>query len=158
MARDSIEIRKLKIKALNEAIETLKEESTPISNHVTFDKVIALANELYADKLPTKISDSSIKRPTSPEFEDIKTVIEDFRDECKKIKVAIPKKAVKETTKLKSQIGLLVSQVVQFYDEKLLFAEKLEAKERTIEKLKKEIKKQQNEIQRLKGQTWILKQ
>lgn len=152
MARDSKEIRELKIKALNEAIDTLKEESTPISNQVTFDKVIALANELYADQLPTKISDSSIKRPTSPEFEDIKTAIEDFRDECKNIKVAIPKKAVKETTKLKTQIELLVSQVAQFYDEKLLFNEKLQAKERAIEKLKKENKKQQNEIQRLKGQ------
>ena len=79
MARDPKEIRELKIKALNEAIETLKEESTPISNQVTFDKVIDLANELYADLLPTKISDSSIKRPTSPEFEDIKTAIEDLK-------------------------------------------------------------------------------
>lgn len=152
MARDSKEIRKLKIKALNEAIETLKEESTPISNQVTFDKVIALANELYADKLPTKISDSSIKRPTSPEFKNIKIAIEDFREECKNIKVAVPKKAVKETTKLKTQIELLVSQVAQFYDEKLLFNEKLQAKERAIEKLKIENKKQQNEIRRLKGQ------
>ncbi len=152
MARDSKEIRKLKIKALNEAIKTLKEESTPISNQVTFDKVIALANELYADKLPTKISDSSIKRPTSPEFENIKIAIEDFREECKNIKVAVPKKAVKETTKLKTQIELLVSQVAQFYDEKLLFNEKLQAKERAIEKLKIENKKQQNEIRRLKGQ------
>ena len=152
MARDSKEIRKLKIKALNEAIETLKEESTPISNQVTFDKVIALANELYAYKLPTKISDSSIKRPTSPEFKNIKIAIEDFREECKNIKVAVPKKAVKETTKLKTQIELLVSQVAQFYDEKLLFNEKLQAKERAIEKLKIENKKQQNEIRRLKGQ------
>ena len=152
MARDSKEIRKLKIKALNEAIKTLKEESTPISNQVTFDKVIALANELYADKLPTKISDSSIKRPTSPEFKNIKIAIEDFREECKNIKVAVPKKAVKETTKLKTQIELLVSQVAQFYDEKLLFNEKLQAKERAIEKLKIENKKQQNEIRRLKGQ------
>ena len=152
MARDSKEIRKLKIKALNEAIKTLKEESTPISNQVTFDKVISLANELYADQLPTKISDSSIKRPTSPEFENIKIAIEDFREECKNIKVAVPKKAVKETTKLKTQIELLVSQVAQFYDEKLLFTEKMEAKDRTIAKLNKEIKKQQKEIEKLKGQ------
>ncbi|MEA1893110.1 MAG: hypothetical protein U9N33_10440 [Campylobacterota bacterium] len=152
MARDKKEIRELKIKALNEAVETLKEESTPISNQVTFAKVTALANESYADKLPTKIEEGSIKRPSSKEFEDIKTVIDNFREECRNIKVAVPKKAVKETTKLKSQIDLLVSHIAQFYDEKLLFTEKLEAKERTIEKLKKEIKKQQNEIQRLKGQ------
>ncbi len=152
MARDPKEIRKLKIKALNEAIKILKEESTPISNQVTFDKVISLANELYADQLPTKISDSSIKRPTSPEFENIKIAIEDFREECKNIKVAVPKKAVKETTKLKTQIELLVSQVAQFYDEKLLFTEKMEAKDRTIAKLNKEIKKQQKEIEKLKGQ------
>ena len=104
MARDSKEQRKIKINALHEAIEVLKEESTPINNQVTFDKVVSMANELYADKLDRKISPTSIKSPTSKEFKEINEAIFQHREEYKKLKNAVPKKATMEVLKLKKQI------------------------------------------------------
>lgn len=138
MARDSKEQRAIKIKALKEAIEMLKESSTTTSNLVTSEKVVNMANELYFDKLDTKISLTTIKSPTTAEFVKIKEVISEYREEYRKIKSIIPNTAIKETSKLKNQIKELVSEVVKFYDYKLLLNEKLEAKENTIEKLKTE--------------------
>ena len=63
MARDSKEQKELKIRALNEAVEVLKEESSPMNNKVTFDKVVYLANELYSEELTRKISPTSIITP-----------------------------------------------------------------------------------------------
>jgi chromosome segregation ATPase len=151
MARDTKEQREIKIKAVYEAIKVLKDESTPTNNQLTYDKVVSMANELYSDKLNRKISPTSIKSPTSKEFEDIKEVIVDYREEHKKIKSAAPKKTVKEVAKLKKQIENLVTEVAKFYDYKLLLNEKLEAKENTINKLKAERKKLNAEIDRLRG-------
>jgi uncharacterized coiled-coil DUF342 family protein len=138
MARDSKEIRRLKLRAIGEAIEILKEESTPTSNHVTIPKVIDTANELYVDKLPTKISPTSLKSPSSIEFRKLKDEIDDFKNEHKKIKIEIPKKSLKEVTKLKKQIDNLVFEIAKYYDDKLILNEELEQKERTIKKLKEE--------------------
>lgn len=150
MARDSKEQRDIKIKALNEALGTLKEESTATGNLVTFDKVIAYANELYSDKLDRNISPTSIKSPTSKEFKAIKQSIEDYREEHKRIKGAAPKKALSEVTKLKKTIENLMIQIAEFHDDKLLLNETLQAKERTIEKLKKERDILHIEIDKLK--------
>lgn len=138
MGRNSNEIKTLKLKAIAEAIKILKDESTPTSNHVTFPKVINTANELYIDKLPTKISPTSLKSPTSNEFKKLKKEIDDYRSEHKKGKTLIPKKSLKEVTKLKKQIANLMFEVSKYYDEKLLFNEELVQKEKTIKKLKEE--------------------
>ena len=141
MARDSIEQKEIKIKALLESIDILKEESTTTTNKVTFEKVVDLANDMYFDKLIRKISPTSLKNPTSKDFHNIKKIIEDYREDFRKIKNIAPKKSLKEVSKLKMQIENLIIQVAKFQDEKLLLIEQLEIKDRTIENLKKEREK-----------------
>lgn len=141
MARDSIEQKEIKIKALLESIDILKEESTTTTNKVTFEKVVDLANEMYFDKLIRKISPTSLKNPTSKDFHNIKKIIEDYREDFRKIKKIAPKKSLEEVSKLKMQIENLIIQVAKFQDEKLLLIEQLEIKDRTIENLKKEREK-----------------
>ncbi len=141
MARDSIEQKEIKIKALFESIDILKEESTTTTNKVTFEKVVDLANEMYFDKLIRKISPTSLKNPTSKDFHNIKKIIEDYREDFRKIKKIAPKKSLEEVSKLKMQIENLIIQVAKFQDEKLLLIEQLEIKDRTIENLKKEREK-----------------
>lgn len=151
MARDSKEQKELKIKALNKAIETLKEESSPLSNKLTFDNVVNLANELYSEKLIRKISPTSLKNPTSEDFRKIKTVIGDYRTEYKKIKTVVPKKSGEENTKLKNQIKNLVHQIALFHDEKILLVEQINLKDNTIKKLKEERDKLYQEINSLRS-------
>lgn len=141
MARDSTEQKEIKIKALLESIDILKEESTTTTNKVTFEKVVDLANEMYFDKLIRKISPTSLKNPTSKDFHNIKKIIEDYREDFRKIKKIAPKKSLEEVSKLKMQIENLIIQVAKFQDEKLLLIEQLEIKDRTIENLKKEREK-----------------
>ncbi len=150
MARDSQEQKELKIKALKEAIDILKDESSPSNNQVTFDKVVSLANELYSDKLLRNISPTSLKNPTSEDFINIKKTIEDYRVEYKKIKTAAPKKSMQEVSKLKIQVKNLVEQIAKFHDEKLLLTEQLNLKDRAIENLKNERDRLYDEIKILK--------
>lgn len=150
MARDSIEQKKIKIKALLESIDILKEESTTTTNKVTFEKVVDLANEMYFDKLIRKISPTSLKNPTSKDFHNIKKIIEDYREDFRKIKNIVPKKSLEEVSKLKIQIENLIIQVAKFQDEKLLLIEQLEIKDRTIENLKKEREKLYLDMERLR--------
>ena len=150
LARDSQEQKELKIKALTEAINILKDESSPSNNQVTFDKVVNLANELYSDKLLRNISPTSLKNPTSEDFINIKKTIEDYRIEYKKIKTAAPKKSMQEVSKLKTQVKNLIEQIAKFHDEKLLLSEQLNLKDRTIDNLKNERDRLYNEIKILK--------
>lgn len=138
MARDSKEIRDLKLRALNESIKILKDESTPTSNKVTISKVIDIANQLYLNELSTKISPTSLKNPTSFEFKKLKKDIDDYREEYKKIKITVSKKSLDEVTKLKKQIDNLLFEISKYYDDKLLLKEELVQKEKTIKKLKDE--------------------
>lgn len=151
MARDSKEQKAIKIKALWEAIAILKDESTPAINQLTSEKAASMAYELYSDKLNTKISLTSIKNPSSEEFEEVKDEIKSYRKEHKKIKSAVPKKAIKEVAKLNLQVKNLVSEVAKFYDYKLQLNERLEAKENTISKLRAEKDRLYEEIDRLRG-------
>lgn len=150
MARDSTEQKEIKIKALLESIDILKEESTTTTNKVTFEKVVDLANEMYFDKLIRKISPTSLKNPTSKDFHNIKKIIEDYREDFRKIKKIAPKKSLEEVSKLKMQIENLIIQVAKFQDEKLLLIEQLEIKDRTIENLKKEREKLYLDMERLR--------
>jgi hypothetical protein len=150
VARDSIVQKEIKIKALLESIDILKEESTTTTNKVTFEKVVDLANEMYSDKLIRKISPTSLKNPTSKDFHNIKKIIEDYREDFRKIKNIAPKKSLEEVSKLKIQIENLIIQVAKFQDEKLLLIEQLEIKDRTIENLKKEREKLYLDMERLR--------
>ena len=150
MARDSKEQRDIKIKALNKAVEILKEETTPSKNMLTIDNLIKIATENYGDKLKTSISPGSLKKPTSKEFKKIKDEIDTFKNEYKKIKSAAPIKSLKEVAKLKLQVENLMTAVARFYDDKLLLNEKLSIKENTISKLKDERDFYLKEIERLK--------
>jgi cobalamin biosynthesis Co2+ chelatase CbiK len=150
MARDSKEQKELKIRALHEAVEVLKEESSPMNNKVTFDNVVYLANELYSEELTRKISPTSIKTPTSEEFEKIKQLIEDYRSEYKKLKTAVPKQSEAENIKLKNQIKNLVQQIVKFHDEKILLVEQLSLKDSAIQNLKNERTRLLDEIKELR--------
>ena len=151
MARDSKEQKELKIRALHEAVEVLKEESSPMNNKVTFDKVVYLANELYSEELTRKISPTSIKKPTSEEFEKIKQLIEDYRSEYKKLKTAVPKQSEAENIKLKNQIKNLVQEIVKFHDEKILLIEQLSLKDSAIQNLKNERTRLVDEIKELRS-------
>ena len=149
MARDSKELKAIKIKILNEVIEMLKEESTPTSNLVTYQNVIDTANEMYGDKLSSKVSATSLKNPSSKEFIELKEKIEKFRMEYKSIRTSIPKKSLKEVTELKEQVHNLISEIAKYYDDKLLLNEQLEQKEKTIKKIKIERDNYYNKIKNL---------
>ena len=151
MARDSKEQKAIKIEALWEAIVILKDESTSTINQLTSEKVVSIAHELYGDKLKTKISLTSIKKPSSEEYEAIKDEIDKYRNEHKKIKKVAQKKTILEVTKLKQQVENLVSEIAKFYDYKLQLKERLEAKENTISKLKVHVDNLNKEIDRLRA-------
>lgn len=138
MPKDIEEIRNLKLKAISEAIKILKEESTLTTNLVTVPKVVAFANELNADKFSTNISLTSLKKPSSSEYQKLKEEIDNYKKEHEKIKKLAPSKSLKEATKLKSQIENLTFEIAKYYDDKLLLNEELEQKDKTIRKLKME--------------------
>ena len=150
MARISKEQKDLKIKALLEAIDVLKEESTPSSNKVTFQNVLDYANEQYISFLENKIGDKSIKSPKTQDFLDIKNKILTFKEEHKKMKTLVSKKSISETARLKNDIEKLVLQIADFYDQKLSLNEELEMKDKTIQKLKLERTRLYKEVDKLK--------
>ncbi len=151
MANNMKTEKELKICALHDAIEELRESSTPSSNKMIFKNVCDRANEICAGKTKTKISITSIKTPSSEEFEIIKDLIEEHRKDHKKIKNAISSESKKETTSLKETIDNLMIEVAKFYDNKLMLNELLESKENTIIKLKKERNVYIEELDRLEG-------
>ena len=153
MARDSQEQRLLKIKALKEATEELKSISTSTNNAVTYQRVVDLANENYSSKLKRKISMTSLKNPTSQEFYEIKAIIEEFRIEHKNFKNEIELKPKKEITILRQTIENLTQEIVSFYDEKMLFYEQMQLKEKTIGKLKKERDFYLEELNKMKAES-----
>lgn len=149
MARISKEQKEIRIKALNEAIETLKELSSPIKNMVSFERVTDLANENYSKQLTGNISITSLKVPTSKEFREIKKKIVNFRNEHKNIKEATSVKSKSSISSLSLTVENLMIEVAKFYDGKLLLNEKIEAQKKTIEKIKNErdiYRKQLNEL------------
>ena len=154
MARDSKEIRELKIKALWEAIEMLKEESTISKSLLTPDRVVALANENYSDKFTRNISPNNLKKAiekTKPPFTQMKKNIDSFNNEHKKLKNMAPKKSKSEIVNLKNQVENLMSEVAKFYDDKVLLNEKLEQKARTIVKISKERDDYYQKLSEIKG-------
>lgn len=120
MGRISKEQKELKIKALNEAIDVLIEESTPSLNKVTYQNVLDYANEQYISSLESKIGDKSIKNPKTQDFKEIKERIIEFKDEHKKMKTLVSKKTISETEKLKNDIENLVLQIADFYNKNFL--------------------------------------
>jgi len=155
MARDTNEQKAIKIKILWEAIEILKEKTTPSKNLALPDRITELANEkcteLIAEGiLKSPIGVNSIKTPTSPEFRELKKEIDKFKEEYKKIKKAAPKKSLKEVSELKQTVENLVSEIAKFYDEKLILLKTIESKDRSIEKLKEERNFYLEEIKKLK--------
>lgn len=154
MARNSIEQMTIKAQALKEAIEELKEASTPTENLVTYQKVVDLANENYSEKLESKISQTSIKKPSpkNQDFKEIKAEIERFREEHRNIKSIAPKKSKKEVADLREQVSNLVSEIAKLYDGELLKSEKIAAQEKTIAKLKNDRARLQKEIDTLRSE------
>jgi len=151
VARDSKEQREMKIEALRKAIEELKEASTPSENLVTFQNVVDLANENNADRFERPISLTSIKSPTSEPFKVIKKSIEDHRKEYKENKKSLSSGTKNEIAALKKTIEGLMIEVARFYDDKLIVSEQMEAKDNTIDKLKKQRDMNIKEIEKLKG-------
>lgn len=150
MPRDSKEQRNIKIEALKEAVLELKESSTASTNLLTYQNVVDLANENFNDKILRNISQTSIKKPTSKEFKEIKSCIENFRDEHKKIKDIVPEKSLKEVSNLKKTIEGLSFEIAKFYDEKLQLNQQLELKDKTIVKLREELKLYIRELEEIK--------
>ena len=148
--RDKKETRELKVKALWETIESLKEQTTPLVNMVTVPKIIELVNQQYFEILGTEISDATIKKPRG-EYVAIKKFIDKYKIEHIKIKKAATQGAKSIEIRLKKDVESLMSQVATFYDEKLLLNEKLEAKERSLQKSKKNYQELLEEIDRLRA-------
>jgi len=138
MPRDTKVIRQIKFDALNQAISELKEASTSSKNLLTYSNVVERANEICSERIVSKISPTSIKNPSSPDFKRIKEEIEKFRYEYKKIKKFSNKNSNNEIFKLKNQVKNLIEDVAKFYDEKLLLEEELASKEKTIIKLRQD--------------------
>lgn len=151
MARDTKEQKALKIKALKEAYNELKEDSTPSKNKVTEEGVVDRANESYKGQFIREISYTSIKKPSSKEFQEIKNKIEDYKKEHKRNKSSLSTGAKKEVTYLKKTIENLMIEVAKFYDDKLKLTEQLEVKDNTIAKLREERDLYIKEIAKLKG-------
>jgi len=151
VARDSKEQRKMKIEALEKSLEELKEASTLSENLVTFQNIVDLANEKNVDRFERSISLTSIKSPTSESFKAIKKSIEDHRKDYKENKKSLSSGTKNEIAALKKTIEDLMIKVAKFYDDKLMLNEQLEAKDNTIDKLKKQRDINIKVIEKLKG-------
>lgn len=151
MAKDSKQQRDMKIDALKNAIKELKEVSTPLKNLVTFKNVVDFANEQNIGRFERSISLTSIKKPASEPFREIKKSIEDYRKDHKDNKTSLSNSTKSEVVSLKKTIENLMIEVAKFYDDKLKLTEQLDAKDKTIVKLKKERDLYIKEIEKFKG-------
>ncbi len=138
MARDNKYIKELKIKAIWEAINILKENSNSTINFLTFENVANKANELLENKVTTKISPTSLKAPRSDDFIEIKEEIENYRKNSKETKKIVTKKSSSEIKKMQEQINNLMFEITKYLDDKLLLEEQIELKDKTISKIKSE--------------------
>ncbi len=138
MARDNKYIKELKIKAIWEAINILKENSNSTINFLTFENVANKANELLENKVTTKISPTSLKAPRSDDFIKIKEEIENYRKNSKETKKIVTKKSSSEIMKMQEQINNLMFEITKYLDDKLLLEEQIELKDKTISKIKSE--------------------
>ena len=138
MARDNKYIKELKIKAIWEAINILKENSNSTINFLTFENVANKANELLENKVTTKISPTSLKAPRSDDFIEIKEEIENYRKNSKETKKIVTKKSSSEIKKMQEQINNLMFEITKYLDDKLLLEEQIELKDKTIAKIKSE--------------------
>lgn len=138
MAKDNNYAKELKIKALEEAIELLIQNSNSKKNLVTFENIVNKANELLDSSLTTNISITSIKKPMSPEFQKIRDKYDDYQKEHEILKNSISKKSSSEIKKMQQQIENLMFEVTKYLDDKLLLEEQIELKDKTISKLKAE--------------------
>lgn len=138
MARDNKYIKELKIKAIWEAINILKENSNSTINFLTFENVANKANELLENKVTTKISPTSLKAPRSDDFIKIKEEIENYRKNSKETKKIVTKKSSSEIKKMQEQINNLMFEITKYLDDKLLLEEQIELKDKTISKIKSE--------------------
>lgn len=129
----------LKIKGANKAFEELKEDSAPVKNLATPDRVVALTNEKYSEGFDSPLSRTTLISPSSEEFKKLKARIDAFKMEHKKNKSLVPKKSKKENTVLNEQVSYLVAEIAKITDEKMLEIEKSRKKDRTIKKLESEI-------------------
>jgi phosphoenolpyruvate synthase/pyruvate phosphate dikinase len=147
--KNSNDHRALKIKALNEALEILKERSV-MKNMLTYKNIVDLANELYSDKFESKISQTSIKDPKTDDFKQIYNERKNFIIEFKKSKKNISSKVKNEVSFLNETIENLIHDAVKYYDDKQELIMLLEKKEKTIQKLELEINKLIKDIYKLK--------
>jgi vacuolar-type H+-ATPase subunit I/STV1 len=138
MARDNKYIKELKIKAIWEAINILKESSNSTINFLTFENVANKANELLENKVTTKISSTSLKAPKSNEFIEIKKEIENYRKDSKETKKIVTKKSSSQIKKMQEQINNLMFEITKYLDDKLLLEKEIELKDKTIAKIKSE--------------------
>jgi phosphoenolpyruvate synthase/pyruvate phosphate dikinase len=148
-SKNSNDHRALKIKALNEALEILKERSV-MKNMLTYKNIVDLANELYSDKFESKISQTSIKDPKTDDFKQIYNERKNFIIEFKKSKKNISSKVKNEVSFLNETIENLIHDAVKYYDDKQELIMLLEKKEKTIQKLELEINKLIKDIYKLK--------
>ncbi len=139
MANISSIQRGLKLKALHEAIEALKKKSEGKKNYVTYINVVEYANaSKYANKFSTPISISSIKQPSSPEFEEIKLEITNFRKNHNKIVKSIPNKLKLQNESLTELVNNLTIQITEIMDSEMRKDSKIKNLQKSLEKAKEE--------------------
>ena len=139
MARPTKEEKKLKIKALGEAIDILIDKSTSLENKLTVKAVVAVANSSeYAEKFVTKINEQSLKKPSSEEFEEIADKIKKHKDDHRKIKQATSINLKDENIRLSERVSELTSDVATLLDEAAINKEAIDSEIESKERIRKE--------------------
>lgn len=138
MARPTRKQTLLKEKAIEEAFDELKELTTPLINRVINDRIVDLANENYEGQLDSNISYTSLRAPTNEKFKEIKAKAGKFKEEHKKNKNIVPKKAKKEVASLKRQRDDLIEEVVKYEHKFLELSEETEELKKAIKTLKRD--------------------
>jgi len=139
MARPTKEESILKQKAVEEALEILKEQSHVNKNLVTYDNIVCLANESeYAELFKTPIGVTTVKQPTQDFYREFKKKIKKFKRDIKEAKQALPNKTKDKIKSLEKKMDNMVMQMVDYQEKIHDLQSKLSKKDELLERTERE--------------------
>lgn len=144
MARLSKKETEIKLDASWQAFEVLKNESDgQPNNKATFDNILTIANEderILA--LGQPIGRTTLVQPRGKGFVKLNKAISEYREEHKKRKILIPKKAKGKIENLNEQLQSAMESCIKLQEEVHSLQKRLDNKEHQI----KQIEKDRNEF------------
>lgn len=139
MARPSNEEKELKLTTLWECIHMLIDKSTPVKNHLTIPNLVQVANSSEnSEKFKTKISEASIKQPSSAEYKEIASKIKDHKKNFRTTKETVSKKVKDHSRLLEEQNENLRFELAKLLDNTIKLHERVDSLENSLKKVTEE--------------------